>query len=96
MGKRLEKITQDYKNGKMSIVDIAWLITELTDAHSRISDLEECAQIWIKRSMSDSEKLREANECIKELEKQNKMWEEVYAITDITTLKKAPYDDPND
>jgi hypothetical protein len=92
MGNRLEKITQDYKNGHMSIVDIGWLITELTGVESRLSDLEECAQVWIKRSMSDSEKLREANERIKELENQlSEKW-----IVGIDLAKKAPYDDPND
>jgi hypothetical protein len=64
----LERINQSYKNGKMNIIDIGWLIEELYSARDRISDLEGTAERWMKQSISDSEKLKVANDRIKVLE----------------------------
>jgi hypothetical protein len=64
----LERINQSYKNGKMNIVDIGWLIEELYSTRDRVKDLEGTAEHWMKQSISDSDKLAKANKHIEELE----------------------------
>lgn len=69
MGK-FGKIIQDYKNGRMNIEDIGWLIEELAESKERITELEGTSQRLMDISIQDSDKLKKADERIKELEAQ--------------------------
>jgi hypothetical protein len=103
MDKRFKSILRDFDNGELTRLDLKWLIHQVQDKQEMINDLEQTAQRWMQRSISDTEKLRVSTKRIKELESaltriasdETVTYEQTEIIA-LRALKKPPYMDLDD